>query len=89
MLAAVFSGASVYHVAVVASFVIASLASPAGVFGVVLLLPFQVAVLGTPSPVLTLTNLLYNFVATPGALHFAVRCKSDATLNRTASYSRI
>jgi uncharacterized protein len=33
------------------------------------LLPFQVSVLGTPSPVVTPTNLLYNVVATPGALY--------------------
>jgi len=44
-------------------------ASPAGVSGAVLLLPFQVAVLGTPSPAVTPTNLLYNVVATPGALY--------------------
>jgi len=35
----------------------------------VLLLPFQVSVLGTPSPSVTPTNLLYNVVATPGALY--------------------
>src|SRR6185437_14362443 len=29
---------------------------------------FQVSVLGTPSPAVTPTNLLYNVVATPGAL---------------------
>ncbi len=34
-----------------------------------LLLPFQVGVLGTPSPAVTPTNLLYNVVATPGALY--------------------
>ena len=34
-----------------------------------LLLPFQVSVLGTPSPSVTPTNLLYNVVATPGALY--------------------
>ena len=33
------------------------------------LLPFQVSVLGTPSPAVTPTNLLYNVVATPGALY--------------------
>jgi uncharacterized protein len=47
---------------------IAVLATPAGVSGAVLLLPFQVGVLGTPSPAVTPTNLLYNVVATPGAL---------------------
>ena len=34
-----------------------------------MLLPFQVSVLGTPSPAVTPTNLLYNVVATPGALY--------------------
>jgi uncharacterized membrane protein YfcA len=59
----------VYIVALLAAFVIASLASPVGVSGAVLLLPFQVGVLGTPSPAVTPTNLLYNIVATPGALY--------------------
>lgn len=56
-------------VALVAAFVIAVVATPAGVSGAVLLLPFQVDVLGTPSPAVTPTNLLYNVVATPGALY--------------------
>jgi uncharacterized protein len=56
-------------VALAAAFVIAVLATPAGVSGAVLLLPFQVSVLGTPSPAVTPTNLLYNVVATPGALY--------------------
>ena len=56
-------------VALVAAFVIALVASPAGISGAVLLLPFQVSVLGTPSPAVTPTNLLYNVVATPGALY--------------------
>lgn len=56
-------------VALVAAYVIAVLATPAGVSGAVLLLPFQVSVLGTPSPSVTPTNLLYNVVATPGALY--------------------
>jgi uncharacterized membrane protein YfcA len=51
------------------AYVIAVLATPAGVSGAVLLLPFQVSVLGTPSPSVTPTNLLYNVVATPGALY--------------------
>src|ERR1019366_3022240 len=50
-------------------FAIAVLATPAGISGAVLLLPFQVSVLGTPSPAVTPTNLLYNVVATPGALY--------------------
>jgi hypothetical protein len=45
------------------------MATPAGISGAVLLLPFQVSVLGTPSPAVTPTNLLYNVVATPGALY--------------------
>jgi uncharacterized membrane protein YfcA len=56
-------------VALAAAFVIALVASPAGISGAVLLLPFQVSVLGTPSPAVTPTNLLYNVVATPGAVY--------------------
>jgi uncharacterized protein len=56
-------------VAFLAAFAIAVLATPAGISGAVLLLPFQVSVLGTPSPAVTPTNLLYNVVATPGALY--------------------
>jgi uncharacterized membrane protein YfcA len=56
-------------VALLAAFVIAVVASPAGISGAVLLLPFQVSVLGTPSPAVTPTNLLYNVVATPGAIY--------------------
>ena len=56
-------------VAGVAAFAIALIATPAGISGAVLLLPFQVSVLGTPSPAVTPTNLLYNVVATPGALY--------------------
>jgi uncharacterized membrane protein YfcA len=55
--------------ALLAAFTVAVLATPAGVSGAVLLLPFQVSVLGTPSPAVTPTNLLYNVVATPGALY--------------------
>jgi uncharacterized protein len=56
-------------VALAAAFVIAVVATPAGISGAVLLLPFQVSVLGTLSPAVTPTNLLYNVVATPGALY--------------------
>ncbi|HME67703.1 MAG TPA: sulfite exporter TauE/SafE family protein, partial [Streptosporangiaceae bacterium] len=56
-------------VALIAAFVIAVASTPAGISGAVLLLPFQVSVLGTPSPAVTPTNLLYNVVATPGALY--------------------
>jgi uncharacterized protein len=55
--------------ALAAALVISALSAPAGVSGAVLLLPFQVSVLGTPSPAVTPTNLLYNVVATPGALY--------------------
>ncbi len=55
--------------ALAAAFAIALVATPAGISGAVLLLPFQVSVLGTPSPAVTPTNLLYNVVATPGALY--------------------
>ncbi len=55
-------------VALVAAFVIAAVTTPAGVSGAVLLLPFQVSVLGTPSPSVTPTNLLYNVIASPGAI---------------------
>ena len=56
-------------VALIAAYGIAVLTTPAGISGAVLLLPFQVSVLGTPSPAVTPTNLLYNIVATPGALY--------------------
>jgi uncharacterized protein len=56
-------------VALFAAFAIATITTPAGISGAVLLLPFQVSVLGTPSPAVTPTNLLYNVVATPGALY--------------------
>ena len=52
-----------------ASYVISAVCAPAGISGAVLLLPFQVSVLRTPSPSVTPTNLLYNVVATPGALY--------------------
>ena len=56
-------------IAVAAAYLIAALATPAGISGAILLLPFQVSVLGTPSPSVTPTNLLYNVIATPGALY--------------------
>src|ERR1017187_4428757 len=63
------SGAWAQITALAAAFVIAAVATPAGISGAVLLLPFQVSVLGTPSPAVTPTNLLYNVIATPGALY--------------------
>jgi uncharacterized membrane protein YfcA len=68
LLRTMLSGWSVEAVAVVGAFVVAAATVPAGVSGAVLLLPFQVSILGTPSPAVTPTNLLYNVVATPGAL---------------------
>src|SRR4051794_17987968 len=50
------------------SFLIAVVATPVGVSGAVFLVPVQVSLLHTPSPSLTPTNLLYNVIATPGAL---------------------
>lgn len=55
--------------ALAAAYLIAIVTTPAGISGAVLLLPFQVSVLGTPSPAVTPTNLLYNIIATPGALY--------------------
>lgn len=56
-------------VALAAAYLVAVVTTPAGISGAVLLLPFQVTVLATPSPSVTPTNLLYNVVATPGALY--------------------
>jgi uncharacterized membrane protein YfcA len=64
----VLSGVWVEVVAFAAAFVVAVATTPVGVSGAVLLLPFQVSVLGTPSPSVTPTNLLYNVVASPGAI---------------------
>ena len=55
--------------ALMAAYAAAVLTTPAGISGAVLLLPFQVSVLDTPSLAATPTNLLYNVVATPGALY--------------------
>jgi uncharacterized protein len=52
----------------VAGLVIAMLTAPVGVSGAVFLLPVQLSVLHIPNPAVTPTNLLYNIVATPGAL---------------------
>jgi uncharacterized protein len=66
---AVLGSGWVELVALAAALVVSAVSAPAGVSGAVLLLPFQVSVLGTPSPAVTPTNLLYNVVATPGALY--------------------
>ncbi len=51
-----------------AGFLIAVVTAPVGVSGAVFLLPVQLSVLNVPNPAVTPTNLLYNVVATPGAL---------------------
>jgi uncharacterized membrane protein YfcA len=56
-------------VAFVAAYLIALVTTPAGISGAVLLPPLQVTVLATPSLSVTPTNLLYNVIATPGALY--------------------
>lgn len=53
---------------VLVALVVSAVAAPAGVSGAVFLVPFQVSVLGSAGPVVTATNLLYNVIATPGAL---------------------
>ena len=55
-------------VAFVAGVVVAVLTAPVGVSGAVFLLPVQLDILRVPSPAVTPTNLLFNLVATPGAL---------------------
>jgi uncharacterized membrane protein YfcA len=50
------------------AFAVATMTTPAGVSGAVLLIPVQVSILGVANPALTPTNLLYNVIATPGAL---------------------
>jgi len=50
------------------AFCIALVTAPVGVSGAVFLLPVQLSVLDVPNPSVTPTNLLYNVVATPGAL---------------------
>jgi uncharacterized protein len=51
-----------------AAFLIALVTTPVGVSGAVFLLPVQLSLLDVPNPAVTPTNLLYNVVATPGAL---------------------
>jgi uncharacterized membrane protein YfcA len=51
-----------------AGFLIAVITAPVGVSGAVFLLPVQLSLLEVPNPSVTPTNLLYNVVATPGAL---------------------
>jgi uncharacterized membrane protein YfcA len=51
-----------------AGLLIAVVTTPVGVSGAVFMLPVQLSVLDVPSPAVTPTNLLFNVVATPGAL---------------------
>lgn len=61
-----------------AGLLIAMVTAPVGVSGAVFLLPVQFSVLGVPSPAVTPTNLLFNVVATPGAL---LRYRRQGTLS--------
>jgi uncharacterized membrane protein YfcA len=60
--------ASTALLALAAGLVVAVVTSPVGVSGAVFLLPVQLDVLRVPSPAVTPTNLIFNVVATPGAL---------------------
>ncbi|WP_439659503.1 sulfite exporter TauE/SafE family protein [Lentzea sp. HUAS TT2] len=51
-----------------AGLLISLVTAPVGVSGAVFLLPVQLSVLAVPSPAVTPTNLMFNIVATPGAL---------------------
>jgi uncharacterized membrane protein YfcA len=61
-----------------AGLLIAVVTAPVGVSGAVFLLPVQLSVLDVPSPAVTPTNLLFNVVATPGAL---LRYRRQGTLS--------
>jgi uncharacterized membrane protein YfcA len=60
--------ASTALVAFAAGLVVAMVTSPVGVSGAVFLLPVQLDLLRVPSPAVTPTNLMFNVIATPGAL---------------------
>jgi uncharacterized protein len=62
------SGAWTDFAALITAYAVAVLTTPAGISGAVVLLPFQLRVLDVPSLAATPTNLLYNVIATPGAL---------------------
>ena len=51
-----------------AALAIATVTTPVGVSGALFLLPVQLNVLSVPTPAVTPTNLLYNVIASPGAL---------------------
>jgi uncharacterized protein len=68
----------------VIAFALAVLTTPVGVSGAVFLIPVQISILHTPSPSLTPTNLLYNVLATPGALwRYSRRAPIRAPLTAT------
>jgi uncharacterized membrane protein YfcA len=63
------------------AFLIATVTAPVGISGAVFLVPVQASLLHTPSPSITPTNLLYNVLATPGALaRYGRRAVSEAPL---------
>jgi uncharacterized membrane protein YfcA len=63
------------------AFVISTVTSPVGISGAVFLVPVQTSLLHTPSPSITPTNLLYNVLATPGALaRYGRRAVNEAPL---------
>lgn len=71
----------IWHQAVMgfaAGLLIAVVTTPVGVSGAVFLLPVQLSVLSVPSPAVTPTNLMFNIVATPGAL---LRYRRNGSLN--------
>src|SRR5690349_792587 len=53
---------------VVAAFTISCVTSMAGISGAVLLAPFQMSFLGATGPAVSATSLLFNVIATPGAV---------------------
>ena len=55
-------------IALAVAFLIAMVTTPAGVSGAVLLPPFQASVLDAHVMAIAPTNLVYNIIATPGAL---------------------
>lgn len=57
-----------YAIGFTAGLLISVFTAPVGVSGAVFLLPVQLSVLAVPSPAVTPTNLMFNIVATPGAL---------------------
>jgi uncharacterized protein len=67
-----------------AGMLVAIVTAPVGVSGAVFLLPIQLDVLHVPSPAVTPTNLLFNVVATPGALtrYRRTRPQGGGTLTR-------